>query len=84
MQLINAVCEPGQALTRALEAAARFARNPPVAMALMKAALNTGNDTVDRAMATEADYQSVLMNTEDFGEATRAFMEKRKPEFKGR
>jgi enoyl-CoA hydratase/carnithine racemase len=84
MQLINRICEPGQALDQALEAAARFARNPPVAMALMKAALNTGNDTVDRAVATEQDYQSVLMNTEDFAEATRAFMEKRKPEFKGR
>lgn len=84
MQLINRVCEPGQALSQALEAAARFARNPPVAMALMKAALNTGNDTVDRAVATEQDYQSVLMNTEDFAEATRAFLEKRKPEFKGR
>jgi enoyl-CoA hydratase/carnithine racemase len=84
MQLINRICEPGQALTVALQAAAKFARNPPVAMALMKSALNTGNDTVDRAVATETDYQSVLMNTEDFAEAASAFMEKRKPEFTGR
>lgn len=84
MQLVNRLCEPGQALSAALEAAGRFARNPPIAMALMKAALNAGNDSVERAAATEADYQSVLMNTEDFGEAARAFMEKRKPEFKGR
>lgn len=84
MQLVNRLCEPGQALSAALEAADRFARNPPIAMALMKAALNAGNDSVERAAATEADYQSVLMNTEDFGEAARAFMEKRKPEFKGR
>jgi enoyl-CoA hydratase/carnithine racemase len=62
----------------------RFAKNPPVAMALLKSALNTGNDTVDRAVATEGDYQSMLMHTEDFAEATRAFMEKRKPNFTGR
>ncbi len=84
MQLINRVCEPGEALATALIAAEKFARNPPVAMALLRAALNTGNDSVDRAMATEVDYQSVLMNTEDFAEAAQAFMEKRKPEFKGR
>src|SRR5581483_1476672 len=84
MQLINRVCDPGQALASALTAAEKFARNPPVAMALLKAALNTGNDSVDRAVATETDYQSVLMNTEDLAEATQAFMEKRKPQFKGR
>lgn len=84
MQLINRICEPGQALTAALEIAARFAKNPPVAMALLKSALNTGNDTVDQAVATEVNYQSMLMHTEDFAEATRAFMEKRKPSFTGR
>ncbi len=84
MQLINRVCEPGQALPAALEAAERFAKNPPVAMALLKSALNTGNDTVDQAITTEINSQSVLQHTEDFAEAARAFMEKRKPDFKGR
>jgi enoyl-CoA hydratase/carnithine racemase len=77
MELINRVCQPGQALATALEAAARFARNPPVAMALLKSALNTGNDTVDQAIATEINYQSVLQSSEDFANAVRAFMEKR-------
>ena len=84
IQLINRVCEPGRALELAMEAASKFARNPPVAMALIKSALNTANDTVERAIAAEADYQSVLMNTEDHAEAVKAFMEKRKPEFRGR
>jgi len=77
MQLINRVCEPGQALAAALEAAARFAKNPPVAMALLKSALNTGNDTVDQAITTEINYQSVLQGSEDFAKAVQAFMEKR-------
>ena len=63
--------------------AKRFAKNPPVAMALMKAALNIGNDSLDQAVNTEVNYQSVLMHTEDFGEAAKAFMEKRKPNFTG-
>ena len=84
MQLVNRLCEPGQALAVALKAAKRFATNPPVAMALLKSALNTGGDTVDQAVATEVNLQSMLMHTEDFAEATRAFMEKRKRKFPDR
>jgi enoyl-CoA hydratase/carnithine racemase len=78
MQLINRVCEPGQALATALEAGARFAKNPPLAMALLKSALNGGNDTLDQAIATETNHQSVLQNSEEFAKATLAFMEKRR------
>ena len=84
IQLINAVCEPGQALDAALAAAVKFARAPAVAMALMRSALNTGNDTVDMAVTTEVNYQSVLQNSADFAEAASAFLEKRKPVFIGR
>jgi enoyl-CoA hydratase/carnithine racemase len=83
LQLVNKLCEPGRALEEAIEVARRFAKNPPVAMALMKAALNIGNDSIDQAVNCEVNYQSVLMNTEDFGEAAKAFMEKRKPNFTG-
>jgi enoyl-CoA hydratase/carnithine racemase len=84
MQLINRVCAPGRALVEALAIAGRFAQAPAVAMALMKSALNTGNDTVDLAAATEVNYQSVLQNSSDFAEAANAFTEKRKPQFTGR
>jgi enoyl-CoA hydratase/carnithine racemase len=84
IQLINRTCEPGKALEAALEAAHKFARNPPLTMALLRAALNTANHTVDRAITAETDYQSVLMNTQDYAEAAQAFMEKRRPQFKGR
>jgi enoyl-CoA hydratase/carnithine racemase len=84
MQLINETCEPGTALQAAMKIAERFARNPPIAMALLRAALNNGSDSVDQTVATEISNQSLLMYTEDFAEATRAFMEKRKPNFTGR
>jgi enoyl-CoA hydratase/carnithine racemase len=84
IQLINRVCEPGRSLEVALEAAERLARQPPVALALLRCALNGGNDTVDQAIATEISFQAALMNTEDFSEAAAAFTQKRKPVFKGR
>jgi enoyl-CoA hydratase/carnithine racemase len=84
MQLINRICEPGHALEEALVAAEKFARTPAVAMALMKSALNTGNDSVDQAIATEVNYSSILQNTQDFAEAAAAFAQKRKPKFTGR
>jgi enoyl-CoA hydratase/carnithine racemase len=84
MQLINQTCEPGNALDAALKVAERFARNPPIAMALLRSALNCGADSIDQTVATEINNQSLLMYTEDFAEATRAFMEKRKPVFTGR
>lgn len=82
--LVNRLCEPGRALEEAMVAARRFAQNPPVAMALIKAALNSGNETLEQAIKTETDYQAILYSTEDHGEAARAFLEKRKPQFTGR
>jgi enoyl-CoA hydratase/carnithine racemase len=84
MQLINEVCEPGKALERAMVAAEKFAANPPIAMTLLRNALNSGADTVDAACTTEINFQSALQNSADFGEAAQAFLEKRPPRFTGR
>jgi enoyl-CoA hydratase/carnithine racemase len=84
LQLLNEISAPGEALAKALEAAEKFAANPPAAMTLLKAALNSGADSLDQAIATELDYIPMLMSTDDFAEATAAFREKRKPKFTGR
>jgi enoyl-CoA hydratase/carnithine racemase len=84
LQLINEVCEPGKALERAMAVAEKFAANPPIAMALLRSALNTGADSIDAACQTEMTYQATLQNSEDFGEAAKAFLEKRPPQFTGR
>jgi enoyl-CoA hydratase/carnithine racemase len=83
MDLINKVCEPGKALEEAIGVARRFAKQPPVAMALLKSALAVGSDTLDQATNTEVTHLSVLMHSADYEEAVLAFNAKRKPSFGG-
>jgi enoyl-CoA hydratase/carnithine racemase len=64
--------------------AGKFAANPAMANALLRAALNAEADTVDDACQAEITYQAALQNSADFGEAAKAFLEKRPPKFTGR
>ncbi|MDR5804876.1 enoyl-CoA hydratase/isomerase family protein [Caballeronia sp. LZ001] len=81
--LVNERCETGHALERAIEVAREYAQLPPLAAALLKAALAEGADTLDAALRTEMECQSVAMTTADHREAVTAFLEKRQAVFKG-
>jgi enoyl-CoA hydratase/carnithine racemase len=83
MDLINKVCEPGKALEEAVGVARRFAKHPPIAMAMLKSALAVGSDTLDQATNTEIASLAVLMNSADYDEAVRAFNSRRKPGVNG-
>jgi enoyl-CoA hydratase len=62
-----------------------FASKPPVAIKLAKAAINEGLDVdLDKGCEIEAVYFGQLYTTEDRAEGTAAFLEKRKPQWKGK
>jgi enoyl-CoA hydratase len=58
--------------------------NGPLAIRACLEAVDMGADmTVDQALLLEAGYFGLLSATDDMREGTKAFVEKRKPAFKG-
>ncbi len=83
--LIGHVVPDGQALSKARELAAMVAANGPLAVqAVLQALRETECLPEDQAMVVEAGIGMRVFMSEDAKEGPRAFMEKRKPEFKGR
>jgi len=71
-------------LERALDFAERMATGPTRAHAMTKEMLNRElNMSLEEALEAEAVAQARCMQTKDFKRAYEAFVEKRKPEFRG-
>jgi enoyl-CoA hydratase/carnithine racemase len=82
--LVSEVADAGAALPRALEIARRIANGPARAHRAIKAALNAGIDMpLDEALAMERTGFQALFDTADQSEGMRAFLDKRKPDFRG-
>lgn len=82
--LVNRVVEPEQLITKAIEIAERIASKGKLAVFYSKAALNEGlNMDLERALAYEAEMFALCFTTSDQKEGMDAFLNKRKPEFKG-
>ncbi|MDH3195637.1 MAG: enoyl-CoA hydratase-related protein [Hyphomicrobiales bacterium] len=82
--LVSEVVDAGAALSRALEIARRLASGPARAHRAIKAALNAGIDMpLDKALEMERASFQALFDTADQSEGMSAFLEKRKPEFRG-
>lgn len=82
--LVSELVEDGKTLERAMKLATRAARMPPLALAAIKRSLKQGADLpLNEALALENREFLLLFDTQDKTEGMRAFLEKRKPEFKG-
>lgn len=67
------------------EWAAKLAAGPPIALQMTKRMITTGlSMSMSEALHWESMAQTVTGGTQDTAEAMRAFVEKRKPAFKGR
>ena len=62
----------------------RFAAGPGQAYAMIKCALNRWPATLESLLELEATMQAVGFSSEDLDEGRKAFLEKRKPVFKGK
>ena len=82
--LVNAICEPGEVLARALETAEVIAGNAPLSVRQIKKSVRYGGQMELRtAFRFEIEAYNHLIGTEDRLEGVAAFNEKRKANFKG-
>lgn len=82
--LVADLAEPGQVLDRALALARKASRMPPKAVSATRRVLRQGADLpLDAALALENREFLLLFDTADKTEGMRAFLDKRKPEFRG-
>lgn len=85
LQIVNKVVAHDQILTAAKEWAEKLAQKAPVALRMMKVAVNTGaNVDLESALTIEATSYDGAFATEDRKEAMTAFVEGRKPKYVGR
>jgi enoyl-CoA hydratase len=82
--LVNHVVdEAGDVVGMAVSILQKIVTKSPLAASGIIKAVNAGFDSEDKGYEAEARIFSACVNTNDFKEGTSAFLEKRKPVFKG-
>jgi len=83
--LVNAVAPKRQWLEQAMELAQTVARRPPIAARLAKQAVIAAEESgLAAGLEAERRLYELAFATEDRVEGMQAFLEKRRPDFKGR
>lgn len=83
--LVDALVPHGELEERTLELAGKIADKSPVVLRLAKESVkNASRMCLDEGLRHEADLFALVFGTEDREEGVAAFMEKRKPQWKGR
>jgi enoyl-CoA hydratase/carnithine racemase len=85
MGLVNKLAKKGSWLQEAMELARTVAERPPIASRLAKQAVLAADETpLAAGLESERRLYELAMATEDRIEGMQAFLEKRRPEFRGR
>lgn len=85
MGLVSQIWPDDQVLPEAMKMAAQIASMPPLAIMQIKEVVLAGMDaSLDTALMLERKANQLLFATQDQKEGMQAFIEKRKPQFKGR
>jgi enoyl-CoA hydratase len=83
--LVNHVVPADQLAPKTMEIANRIAEKSPVALRMAKEAVKLASrSNLDEGLRREIDLFALCFSTEDKNEGVAAFLEKRKPVFKGR
>ena len=82
--LISRVVPHDQLEKEAYSLAERLSNGATQAYAMIKSALNRWPASLETFMEMESAMQAVAFSSEDFEEGRKAFLEKRKPQFKGK
>ena len=83
--LVNQVVPPDQLQAKTMEIANQIADKSPIALQLAKEAVKLASrSNLDEGLRREVDLFALCFSTEDKDEGVGAFLEKRKPAFKGK
>lgn len=82
--LVNQVVPPHVLMDHVIELAANLAAKSPLVLCAAKEAIDRGlNMSLEEGLESEASHWAWICGTEDQKEGARAFLEKRKPDYKG-
>ena len=85
MGMVSECVPDAEVLDRAMAIAQTIAKMPPLSVKLIKEITLAGQDaSLETGMILERRAFEILFSTEDQKEGAKAFIEKRKPEFKGK
>jgi enoyl-CoA hydratase len=83
--LVNNVFSPEELEAKTFELAGKIAEKSPIALQMAKEAVKIASrSNLDEGLRREIDLFAVCFSSEDKEEGVAAFLEKRKPVFKGR